>query len=64
MELFVHLNAFLCNCTLVSFGQLAKRCMFHRIITRLGEDTVVTEIFCWQGHMISSVWISTLLSWD
>ena len=38
--------------------------MFRRKITRLGVDAVITEIFCWQEHMISSVWISTLLSWE
>jgi hypothetical protein len=38
--------------------------MFHRIITRLGEDTVITGMFCWQEHMISSGWIFTLLTWE
>jgi hypothetical protein len=38
--------------------------MFRRIISRLGEDTVIIGIFCWQEHLISSVWIYTLLSWE
>jgi len=63
-ELHVHLNAFLCDCTLLPFGQLDQHSMFRRKITRLGEGTVITEIFCWQERMISWVWISTLLSWD
>ena len=46
-------------CPLDSEPKLHVLC---RITTRPGEDTVITKIFCWQGHMISSDWIYTLLS--
>jgi hypothetical protein len=49
---------------LCSLDSQSKLPTFRSITTRRGGETIITEIFCWQEHMISSVWISTLLIWE
>ena len=38
--------------------------MFCRITNCFRRNTVITGIFCWQEHMISWVWITTLPNWE